>query len=43
MKWYEKPEVTLVPLTAVRTLQLSGDHEPGLGDEIPEDDETELM
>lgn len=43
MKWYEKPDVTLVPLVAVRTLQLSGDHEPGLGDEIPEDDETELM
>ena len=39
-RWYESPELLIIPLVAVQTLQLSGDD---WYEEIPEDDETELM
>ena len=43
-KDYLTPDAELIRLTAVRTLQISaGDGDDWKDDEIPEDDETELM
>lgn len=39
-RWYETPELLIIPLVAVQTLKLSGDN---WYEEFPEDDETELM
>lgn len=40
---YVSPEVTLIRLAAVRTIQLSSDKDDWYDEELPEDDETELL
>lgn len=42
MRSYDRPAVTLIPLSAVHTVELSGD-DHWYDDQLPEDDETELM